>query len=43
LKKCINIGFVARLAVEKNPGLFLLAAHKILLQDPSVCITVIGM
>jgi glycosyltransferase involved in cell wall biosynthesis len=41
-KTCINVGFVARLAVEKNPGLFLLAAHKILSQDPTVCFTVIG-
>jgi glycosyltransferase involved in cell wall biosynthesis len=41
-KTCINIGFVGRLAVEKNPGLFLMAAHTILSQDPTVCFTVIG-
>ena len=41
-KPCITIGFVARLAVEKNPGLFLLTAQIILSQDPSVLFTVIG-
>lgn len=41
-KPCTTIGFVGRLAVEKNPGLFLLAAQIILSQDPSVLFTVIG-
>lgn len=39
---CINIGFIARLSVEKNPGLFLLTARELLSQNPSLRFTMIG-
>lgn len=28
-EKCVIIGFMARIAIEKNPGLFVLAAHEV--------------
>ena len=40
--ECLTIGFFARLAPEKNPGLFFLAAEKILLINPFVRFTVVG-
>ena len=39
---CPLIGFMARLATEKNPGLFLLAAHSILSSHPSARFVIIG-
>ncbi len=39
---CLTVGFLARLSGEKNPGLFLQAAHAILQQRPNTRFLVIG-
>lgn len=40
--RCYNIGFVARLSNEKNPGLFVLASKILLDANPLLKFTVIG-
>ena len=37
-----RIGFMARLSVEKNPGLFIMAAHHILNRIPFARFVIIG-
>ena len=39
---CFTIGFVARLSAEKNPGLFLQSAEKILRHNPFIRFTMVG-
>ena len=39
---CFTIGFVARLSAEKNPGMFLLSAEKILQHNPFIRFTMVG-
>lgn len=41
-EECIVVGFMARFSVEKNPGLFVMAAREIHEQYPSVCFVMIG-
>jgi glycosyltransferase involved in cell wall biosynthesis len=41
-KRCLHIAFVARLAAEKNVGLFILAAHRALQENPYLRFTLIG-
>eukprot|EP00605_Chrysophyceae_sp_TOSAG23-4_P000668 GSChrysophyteH1.ASY1.ANO1.750.1 assembled CDS len=41
-QECKVVGFMARLSTEKNPGLFLLMAHRILQQDKNVRFVMIG-
>jgi glycosyltransferase involved in cell wall biosynthesis len=42
LDDCINIGFIARLSIEKNVGLFLMMASLLLKTYPNVRFTIIG-
>ena len=42
LSDCFTVGFIARLSAEKNPGLFLLSAAKILSVNPFIRFTIVG-
>ena len=42
LSECYTVGFIGRLSAEKNPGLFLLTAAKILSINPFIRFTIVG-